>query len=174
MKKIIIAVALLVSSAMQAQTPWDKISLSEHVNISFPSKPMVNKAEGQQSYMLKLADSTANLIVSVSDLKKLLDIDSATLAAAMETDESWEQAKNAIVTNLGSNVTLVKEEMLTFNNKKAMRLIMNKKTDKGDTNVLTVLVFTEGTNSYNVYFNSRAGKGNEKTKDQFFNSIEIH
>lgn len=174
MKQLITSLTLLFSLTMYAQNPWEKIAVNDHVNFSFPEKPKINKSDGQQTYILKLADSTANLIVAVTDLQALMGIDAPTLAAEMDKEESWEQAKNAFMNSLGTDATLIKEEMLNMRNTKSMRLIVNKKNDKGDTNVLTILIFAEGTNSYNVIFNSRGGKGNEKTKEQFFNTIEIN
>ena len=91
----------------------------------------------------------------------------------MEKKESWEQAKKAFVNSVGSDATLIKDEMTTVKNTKAMRLVINRKSAKGGINMLTVLIFVKGTSSYNIMFNSREGKGSDAMKAAFFNSIEL-
>jgi hypothetical protein len=174
MKQIITILVISISMYANAQSTWEKVVVNSNVSVSFPEKPVKNEpAPGNFSYILKQADSTANYIVGASDIGAALGIDEETLAAEMEKDESWEQAKTAFANSLGADATLVKHEMTTIKDTKAMRLIFNRKSAKGVTNILTVLIFVKGTISYNIMFNSREGKGSDTMKETFFNSIEI-
>lgn len=174
MRQFLTIVAVIISSFCQAQTNWEKLMLDSAVSISFPSKPnqVVNKAV--KTFTLRQADSTANYIVSVIDMFASTGIDATTLQAAMEEDEFWEQAKNALITSMGVSATLVKEEMTTVQSLKAMLLEIDRKTSKGETNNLSVLIFVNGTNSFNIVFNNRGGKADKSLKDQFFKSIEVN
>ncbi len=174
MKKFITLSFILYSSICGAQTNWEKINVNDNVSISFPEKPVKNEpSAGNFTYILKQSDSTANYMVVASDVGATLGIDAETLATEMGKDESWEQAKSAFLKSLGAGAELVKDEFTTINNTKALRMIINRKSTKGETNVLTVLIFVDGTISYNVIFNSRGGKGSENMKSEFFNSIMI-
>jgi GTPase len=174
MKKVIFFAAILYSGICSAQINWEKVNITDNVSISFPSSPVKNEpTAGNFSYILKQADSTANYIVAASNVGEALGVDAETLAAEMEKEESWDQAKTAFANSLGKDATLIKDEITNVKNTKAMRLVFNRKTAKGGTNVLTVLIFVNGTISYNVMFNSRDGKGSETMKEAFFNSIDI-
>lgn len=174
MKQLIIIMTLLITGIANAQTAWEKVEINTGVSISFPVKPVKNEASpGQKTFILRHADSTANYIVAASDLGIAMGIDESTLSAEMEKEESWEQAKTAFVNGLGSEANLVKDEMTTLKGLKALKLIIDRKTDKGGVNNLTVYIFVKGTVSYNVMFNNRGGKADEKMKQQFFDSLEI-
>jgi hypothetical protein len=174
MKHILSIAAVIFSSISYAQEGWEKTMVTPGVSVSFPAKPAQTEiAKGQQSFIFKQPDSTANYMVAVSDLQLLAGLDAATLEAAMEKDETWEQAKTAFITSMGEGAGLVKDEMITIQNTRALKLVVNRKNGKGEINVLTVVIFVKDANSVNVIFNSRNGKGAEKNKDQFLNSIEI-
>lgn len=174
MKQGITILALLIASLCNAQTTWEKIEINPGISISFPAKPLINNAaNGQKTFILRQADSTTNYLVAASDLSLAMGIDEATLAEAMEKEESWDQAKNAFMGSMGADATLVKDEMTTIKEKKALKLIINRKNDKGGVNTLTVFIFVNGTVSYNIMFNNRGGKADEKMKQQFFDSLEI-
>ncbi len=175
MKKIFtLVVILLTVFSSFAQTSWQKIALTDKVSVSFPLAPaQAQPAAGQKSFILRHPDSTANFIVAVSDLNVLMGVDAATLAAEMEKEETWEQAKTAFVTSMGPDVKLIKEEMTTIKNSQALKLILERKNEKAGMNTLTVLIFISGTHSMNVIFNNRGGKADKKVEEQFFSSIEI-
>ncbi len=173
MKHILFPLLLLCTISLHAQINWQKKSLSERVSIAFPETPKETVGNGMKSLILKLSDSTANLIAVENDLQVTMGLDEATLEATMENEETWEQAKIAFVSSMGADATLVQEEKIMVKDRKALKLVINRKTDKNAINVLTVLIFTKGAKSYNIIFNSRAGKGDEKVKEAFFNSIEI-
>lgn len=165
---------MLYTGICNAQTAWEKVEISSNLTVSFPAKPIKNEpASGQKTFILKHADSTANYIIAASDLGIAMGIDEATLSTEMEKEESWEQAKTAFVNSMGTEANLVKDEMTTLKGNKALKLIIERKNDKGGTNTLTVFIFVKGTVSYNVMFNNRGGKADEKMKQQFFDSIEI-
>ena len=174
MKQIIILAALLITYLCHAQTPWEKVEINTGITVSFPAKPIVSEpSNGQKIFILRQADSTANYIVAASDLGIAMGIDEATLNAEMEKEESWEQARTAFMGSLGAGATLVKDEMTTLKGLKALKLIIDRKNDKGGINTLTVFIFVKGTVSYNITFNSRNGKADDKMKQQFFDSVEI-
>lgn len=159
---------------MQRTNPWEKVEISSNLTISFPAKPIKNEpANGQKTFILKHADSTANYIVAASDLGIAMGIDEATLSAEMEKEESWEQAKTAFIVSFGGEGKLVNDEMTTIKGIKALKFIIDRKNDKGGINTLTVFIFVKGTISYNIMFNNRGGKADEKMKQQFFDSVEI-
>lgn len=175
MKTILtLAAAILLTTTAFTQSTWEKITLTEKVQISFPAKPVeASPANGQKSFILKQADSTANYIVAVSDLQVMMGIDAATLETEMEKEESWEQAKNGFVASMGADAKLIKDEMTTVKGTRALKLVLERKNDKGGINTLTVLIFVNGTHSLNVMFNNRGGKADKKAEETFFNSIEI-
>lgn len=174
MKQMLSLIAFLITSASFAQTGWEKISLTEKVNISFPAKPVAAKpSAGQQSFIFKQADSTANYVVAVSDLAALMGIDAATLETEMDKQESWDDAKTAFMSSMGADAKLIKDEMTSIHHTKALKLIIEKKSTSGGSNTLTVLIFVNGTNSMNVIFVNRNGKAEKKNEQQFFDSIEI-
>jgi hypothetical protein len=173
MKTLIIASSLLISVFAKCQTQWEKVKLDGSVSISFPSKPIQNVSNAGKSYILQLADSTAAFIVAVTDMQATRGIDAATLEAAMEQDETWDEAKNAFMGSMGASAKLVKSEMTTVQNLKAMILEIDRKNDKGSINSLSVLIFVHGTNSFNIIFNNRGGKADKSLKEQFLKSIEV-
>jgi hypothetical protein len=111
--------------------------------------------------------------VAVTDLQVMMGIDAATLESEMGKEESWDQAKSLFVNSMGPEAKLIKDEMTTVKNTKALKLIIERKNDSGGINTLSVLIFINGTNSMNVIFNNRGGKADKKIEQQFFDSIEI-
>ncbi len=174
MKQAFNIAALLVTGLCNAQTPWEKVEINPGISISLPAKPNKSEpAKGQKTFILKHADSTANFIIAASDLGITMGIDEATLGAEMDKEESWEQAKTAFMGSMGATATLVKDEMTTIKGIKSLKLIIDRKNEKGGMNTLTVFIFVKGTVSYNIIFNNRGGKADEKMKQQFFDSVEV-
>lgn len=174
MKQVFTFTALLFAVLCNAQTPWEKVEINSGLTIAFPARPIISEpANGQKVIILRQADSTANYIVAASDLGIAMGIDEATLNTEMEKEESWQQARDAFIGSLGPGTTLVKDEMTTLKGLKALKLIIDRKNDKGGINTLTVFIFVKGTISYNIAFNSRNGKADDKMKQQFFDSVEI-
>lgn len=173
MKLFLIALSLIISVLAKSQTSWEKVILSNAVSISFPSTPIQGGSAAAKSFILRQADSTATFIVAVSDMQASRGIDAAALQAAMEQEESWEQAKNAFMASIGASAKLVKDEMITVQNLRAMLLEIDRKNDKGETNNLSVLIFVQDVNSFNVIFNNRGGKADKALKEQFFKSIVV-
>lgn len=171
---VITIISAFYCTISYAQPIWEKIAVGDNVTISFPGKPVMNnKQKGLSSFIFKQADSSANYIVAASDLSISIGIDAETLNAEMEKDENWEQAKNAFLATMGSEATLIDEHSTVVKDNRALKLIVNRKNNKGVTNILTVLIFVHGTISYNVIFTSRDGKGNKEMKEKFFDSLEI-
>jgi GTPase len=165
MKQTLTFLACLITTLCSAQTKWEKVEITPNLFVSFPAQPIKSEpANGQKTFILRSADSTANYIVAATDLGILMGIDEATLSAEMEKEESWEQAKSA---------TLVKSEMTTRQGNKALKLIIERKNEKGAINTLTAFIFVKGTTTHNVMFNNRGGLADEKMKQQFFESVEI-
>lgn len=174
MKQLITLVSILVTVLSNAQSSWEKVEINSGITVSFPAKPIKNEpSNGQKTFILKHADSTANYIVAASDLGIAMGIDEATLSAEMEKEESWEQAKNAFMGSMGKEATLVNDEITTLKGIKALKMVIDRKNEKGGINNLTVFIFVKGTVSYNLMFNNRGGKADEKMKQQFFDSVEI-
>jgi hypothetical protein len=156
------------------QPSWEKIIVGENVTISFPGKPTGGDRQGFAStFIYKQPDSSANYIVAVNDLAVSLGLDAETIAREMERDESLEQAKNAFVGSIGPAAKLIREENIKLHGGRALKLVIHRLNNKGATNVLTVLIFVNETNSYNVIFVSVGGRGNENMKQQFFDSIQF-
>ncbi len=174
MKNLLTILAFLTAISANAQANWEKVSLTEKVSISFPSRPLEATAgAGQKTFMLKSADSTANYIVAVTDLGQMMGVDSATMAAEMENEEFWEQAKAAFTNSMGAEANLVKDEIIQIKNSKALKMVIDRKNETGGTNKLTVLILIHGTNSINIIFNNRNGKADQLLEQKFIDSVEI-
>jgi hypothetical protein len=175
MKKMIFTGLLLVTCSWMAhaQTEWKKIMLGNDVSILFPGAPAESGNNGQKSFVYMHPDSTANMIALVSDLKVLAGIDEATLAAEMEKEEFWEQAKTGFMGSVGAGGTLVKDEVISIGDRQALRMELDRKNNSGGVNKLTVLIFVKGTNSYNLIFNSRGGKADPSWQSKYFDSLSL-
>lgn len=173
MKQLITIVTLLLSSVGFAQSGWEKVALTSSVSIQFPVKPIEAAGGPQKTFLLRQADSTANLVVAVTDLAAATGLDSATLAAEMQKPESWEQAKDAFLSTMGEEAVLVKNEMGVIKGVDALKLVINRKVNDATTNIITVLIFVKGTDSFNIIYNNRGGKADAKHQEHFFNSIDF-
>lgn len=175
MKNLVIILALLNVLSVKAQSTWEKVSLTEKVSISFPARPVEATAgAGQKTFLLNSADSTANFMVAVTDVGVLMGVDSATLAAEMENEAFWEQAKAAFTNGMGAGASLVKDEIIEIKNVIAMKMVIDRKNQAGGVNKLTVVILIHGTNSFNIIFNNRDGKADQLLAQKFIDSIEIH
>jgi hypothetical protein len=140
MKQTLTLLACLITTLCSAQTKWEKVEITPNLFVSFPAQPIKSEpANGQKTFILRSADSTANYIVAATDLGILMGIDEATLSAEMEKEESWEQAKSAFMNSMGPDATLVKSEMTTLQGNKALKLIIERKNDKGAINTLNCI-----------------------------------
>jgi hypothetical protein len=174
MKQTFTFFACLITTLCSAQTKWEKVEITPNLFVSFPAQPIKTEpTNGQKTFILRAADSTANYIVAATDLGILMGIDEATLSAEMDKEESWEQAKSAFMNSMGPDATLVKSEMTTLQGNKALKMIIERNNEKGAINTLTAFIFVKGTTTHNIMFNNRGGLADEKMKQQFFDSVEI-
>jgi hypothetical protein len=74
---------------------------------------------------------------------------------------------------LGEDAKLITKDMKNISGIDAMEMVVERKTEKGETNTITAWIFVEGVYSINVIHTNRAGKADTKIKDAFFASIKV-
>lgn len=178
MKSVILSACLAIAftfvapSAVFAQSINQK--LTERISISFPAAYRTQEMGPSILHNLRLADSTANFVVVVSDLLKGNGLDAATLAEASMAPEFWDQAEQGFLAQMGEGAKLKGREMKNINGYDIMELIIERPIiETGGINTLTVYIFVDDVYSLNIAHTNRNGKADEKLKKAFFDSITI-
>ncbi len=156
-----------------SQTANEKIKLTDKVSIQFPEKPISQDMGAAILLNLRLADSSANFLALASDLQKSNGLDAATLSEASMQPEFWDQTEQGFLSTLGEDAKLITKDMKNISGIDAMEMVVERKTEKGETNTITAWIFVEGVYSINVIHTNRAGKADTKIKDAFFASIKV-
>jgi hypothetical protein len=166
------AFGFMASSCLFAQTKSQK--LTERISISFPGEYSTRETGPATLYNLRLADSTANFVVVVSDLLKSNGLDAATLAAASMEPEFWDQAAESFLAQMGAEAKLKNREMKNVNGYDIMELTFERpNTEKGGINTITVYILVDDVYSLNIIHTNRSGKADETLKKAFFDSLTI-
>lgn len=151
----------------------NKVQLTEKVSIVFPEKPATRDMQGVATlHTLRLADSSANFNVIVTNLEKSNGLTADVLEAAKLEPAFWEQAETAFIASLGADAKLVSKEMKQVGNQEALSMQVTSERN-GKKTLFTVYILTEGVFSINVVYTNRSGQASETLRDNFFKSLAI-
>lgn len=166
---LLFAFGALVSNAQN----WEPLAINSHFTVSFPGKPSKTEQNNVTSFICKSADSTFNVIATITDMNALLGISADDLAAEMDKDETWEQAKQTFVSSMGANAKLINSSFTEVQGLRTMKLEIERPSTNGTTNKITSFVFIYGVNSYNLIFVNRGGKADAKRLEEFVAAIKL-
>lgn len=151
----------------------NKVQLTEKLSIVFPEKPATRDMQGVATlHTLRLADSSANFNVIVTNLEKNNGLTAEVLEAAKLEPAFWEQAETAFIASLGADAKLVSKEMKQVGNQEALSMQVTSERN-GKKTLFTVYILTEGVFSINVIYANRSGQASETLRDNFFKSLTI-
>jgi|GEM_PF-598024 hypothetical protein len=173
MKKSILffVVTMLVSGTLLAQS--DTLRL-DRIRVVFPGKVQVEEQGPAKRCQLRLADSSANFQVISIDLSTMgLD---ETTAIAMQAEQAfWDQSRDGIIAQLGSDAKLIKDEMIDYKGAKVMQMQIERPSkDAGGVNLLTLRMLIVGTYMIQYGHTDRNGKADVQLRDQFLASLQIN
>ena len=170
-KSILFFVAtMLVSGTLLAQS--DTLRL-DRIRVVFPGKVQVEEQGPAKRCQLRLADSSANFQVISIDLSTMgLD---ETTAIAMQAEEAfWDQSRDGLVAQLGSDAKLIKDEMIDYKGSKVMQMHIERPAKEGGVNLLTLRMLIVGTYMIQYGHTDRNGKADVQLRDQFLASLQIN
>jgi hypothetical protein len=177
MKSVVITVLLSIilgfASATVANGQKQEIKLTEKAKVIFPGTPNKSGNEASDLYLLKLPDSTANFIASVTDLQKTNGFDEATLVQASMQPEFWEQAAKGLMSQMGNEAKEISRTMKNIKGYDAMQMEIQRPNHEGKTNTITALIFLEGVKSINIMHTNRGGRADAQVTKDFFESVTI-
>lgn len=164
---LLFGIIAFATSVVYAQVDnWVTIKAGD-MSVLFPSKPEERTMpNGQQTYRLKIADSTAIFGVIVNDLSSR-GVSAAQYAELVKTSDFWNSVKSGYLNSV-KDAKIVKDEIGTYNNTPflAMEIVRGK-------DVLYQRIFIIGTKNYGVSFTSKNGQGDLKIRDSFFSSVKF-
>ncbi|MCU0375000.1 MAG: hypothetical protein MUF24_06805, partial [Chitinophagaceae bacterium] len=123
-------------------------------------------------HTLRLADSSANFNVIVTNLEKSNGLTADVLEAAKLEPAFWEQAETAFIASLGADAKLVSKEMKQVGTQEALSMVVTADRN-GKKSLFTVYILTEGVFSINVIYTNRTPQASESLRDNFFKSLTI-
>jgi hypothetical protein len=172
MKKSILflVVTMLVSGTLLAQS--DTLRL-DRIRVVFPGKVQVEEQGPAKRCQLRLADSSANFQVISIDLSTMgLD---ETTAIAMQAEQAfWDQSRDGLIAQLGSDAKLIKDEMIDYKGSKVMQMHIERPAKEGGVNRLTLRMLIVGTYMIQYGHTDRNGKADVQLRDQFLASLQIN
>lgn len=173
MKSIIFTCMLVLGALLSNAQNWEPLAINNHFTISFPGKPYKTTQNNLTSFICKSADSTFNIIATITDMKALLGVSVDDLAAEMDKDETWEQAKQTFVSSMGANAKLINSSFIEIAGLKTLKIEIERPSNSGITNKITSFVFVYGVNSYNLIFVNRGGKADAKLLNEFLAAVQL-
>ena len=168
MKNTFLSIAIVVlSNVCFSQTStWEKVEINNQIELSFPEKYVVKKETNNETYRCKLADGSATLSLTVSNLAQL-GLTDKQLNKEATTSKFWDDYFPTLVGQV-KDAKLVKTERKNIGNVSGgLATVTNGK------NTIYIQVLIIGNNSYTASFKSIDGRGDEKLKDIFLSSINI-
>ncbi len=169
----LLSIIMGFASASVANGQKQEIKLTEKAKVIFPGTPSKSGNEASDLYILKLSDSTANFIASVTDLQKANGFDEATLAEASMQPEFWEQAANGLMMQMGNEAKEISRTMKNIKGYDALQMEIQRPSYEGKTNIITALIFLEGVKSINIMHTNRGGRADAQLTKDFFESVII-
>jgi hypothetical protein len=173
MKSIIFIGVLAILLPYYVSAQEAKIQLTPKVSIIFPEKPTVREMQGVTTiYSVRLADSTANLNVVVSDLEKSAGLSAESLETEQQNPVFWEQVEAGFMAQVGQSATLLSKQIIERNNKKMLQLLISNERN-GKKSELSILIFVDGVYSFNIGYTKRTNEASTGVKDKFYSSLQF-
>lgn len=154
----------------------NKIQLTEKVSIEFPDKPNKRDVQGMATvYTIKLADSTANFNVVVTNLEKSNGLSADVLSTAQSEPGFWEQTESSFISSLGTDVNpnILSKEIIEINNQKILKLLIGTNRN-GKYAELTAYIFVNDVFSIKILYTKRSENASTESKNKFLNSLKIN
>jgi hypothetical protein len=172
MKKSILffVAAMLVSGTLLAQS--DTLRL-DRIRVVFPGKVQVEEQGPAKRCQLRLADSSALFQVVQVDLSTM-GLDESTAIAMQAEQAFWDQSRDGLVAQLGSDAKLIKDEMIDYKGTKVMQMHLERPAKEGGVNRLTLRMLIVGTYMIQYGHTDRNGKADVQLRDQFLASLQIN
>lgn len=171
MKKSILFLVMttLISLGIQAQS--DTLRL-DRIRVVFPGKVQVEEQGPAKRCQLRLADSSANFQVIQIDLSTM-GLDESTAIAMQAEQGFWDQSRDGIVAQMGSDAKLIKDEMIDYKGAKVMQMQIERPSKEGGVNLLTLRMLIVGTYMVQYGHTDRNGKADGQLRDQFLASLQV-
>jgi len=172
MKKsmLFLVVTTLISLGLQAQS--DTLRL-ERIRVVFPGKVQVEEQGPAKRCQLRLADSSALFQVVQVDLSTM-GLDESTAIAMQAEQAFWDQSRDGLVAQLGSDAKLIKDEMIDYKGAKVMQMQIERPSKEGGgVNLLTLRMLIVGTYMIQYGHTDRTGKADAQLRDQFLASLQV-
>jgi hypothetical protein len=165
---LFIIACVLGSSVAKAQSDTVKI---DRVQVVFPGKVKLEEEGAAKRCQLRLGDSTANFQVISIDMSSM-GVDES-MALAMQGEPSfWEQSRDGIVAQLGTEAKLIKDEMIDYKGMKVMQMHLERPSKENGINRLTLRMLIVGTYMVQYGHTDRNGKSDPKLRDAFLSSLQ--
>ncbi len=171
MKKsmLFLVITTLISLGMQAQS--DTLRL-DRIRVVFPGKVQVEEQGPAKRCQLRLADSSANFQVIQIDLSTM-GLDESTAIAMQAEQGFWDQSRDGIVAQMGSDAKLIKDEMIDYKGAKVMQMLIERPVKEGGVNRLTLRMLIVGTYMIQYGHTDRTGKADAQLRDRFLASLQV-
>ena len=171
MKKSILFLLITSLSTVGAYAQSDTLRL-DRIRVVFPGKVQVEEQGPAKRCQLRLADSSANFQVISIDLSTM-GLDEST-AIAMQAEEAfWDQSRDGLVAQLGSDAKLIKDEMIDYKGAKVMQMLIERPVKEGGVNRLTLRMLIVGTYMIQYGHTDRTGKADAQLRDRFLASLQV-
>ena len=173
MSKAIIIRLILILFPFAVMSQETKVQLTEKVTIIFPEKPLMRDMQGINiQYYVRLADSSANFIVSTTNLEKSSGMTADVLETAQQQGEFWEQAQNGFVAQLGSDATVLSSEVKEISGKQVLHFVVSA-TRNGKKVEITVYMLFDGVYTINIIHQKRSDDASVELKNKYFASLQV-
>lgn len=173
MSKAIIIRLILILFPFGVMSQETKVELTEKVTIIFPEKPLMRDMQGINiQHYVRLADSSANFIVSTINLEKGSGMTADVLETAQQQGEFWEQAQNGFVAQLGSDATVLSSEVKEISGKQVLHFVVSA-TRNGKKVEITVYMLFDGVYTINIIYQKRSDDASVELKNKYFASLQI-
>lgn len=173
MKHRLLFLLLLAVTVLPAFAQEVKTTITDRISIGFPGEPVTSTMGPSTLRILKLADSTANFNVVVTNLEKAGGITQEALQQAMQDPGFWDQTEQGFMSQVGAKAKLVSKQVKNISGMDFLELVVDSPSISGPINRLTVWIIVDGLNTINVIHNSRGGKGDDGKKQKYFSSLSV-
>ena len=173
MSKATIIRLILILFPFGVMSQETKVQLTEKVTIIFPEKPLMRDMQGINiQHYVRLADSSANFIVSTINLEKGSGMSAEVLETAQQKGEFWDQAQNGFVAQLGSDATVLSSEVKEISGKQVLHFVVSA-TRNGKKVEITVYMLFDGVYTINIIHQKRSDDASVELKNKYFASLQV-
>lgn len=176
MRKIFLGWLMVLTFPFSSLAQETKIQLTDKVSINFPEKPNKREVQGMATvYTIRLADSSANYNVVVTNLEKSNGLTAEILESAQLEPSFWEQTESSFIASLGPDVNpkILSKEIKQINNQQVLYLVIGTNRNNKYAE-LTAYIFVNEIYSIKILYTKRNDSASIEAKNSFLNSLKIN